>query len=436
MRNCQKIMHNIRQTYNFLLETIGNQMETTTIQQLQDNSIQIPIHFECEELEKIFIKAYSSNGKFLSQKDALKISEITINSFRRNCWDELVKLKHIHGRSKIKTPFTELKYFRNLKIIGANAFASGLHSIFEFTELELPDSIEEIGSLAFEQSSLEKFQLPKSIQKIGSSIVHFNVEAPEIIIPETTKMPSFGKFAFGKLGSATTIKVPEKYWIRYNNQNLLSKLGISVYALDEYQPEDSTFVPKKVKKGTLGEIEDLRLDLYSLGCYFRALKDEIAPNDIYTKFKLFQKNEPFCQLVPISDPTDWRYTNFQRTSISYRIDNRAQADQIWKDTKNDPEHILQTMKKLLSVIFLHDCQPKLIKSTKNGLIFNLNPKTNTDYMAGLFFVVSYNQNYAHEALTYLNKQLRPKLLNKFAKDYNKKFKKQLLQQFEDMMYLD
>ena len=83
------------------------------------------------------------------------------------------------GENPISVTVPESYRGKPVKEIGRSAFSYE----WNLTSVILPDTIEEIGPLAFEESSLEEITLPNGLQRIGLGAFS-NTKIKKLIIPE------------------------------------------------------------------------------------------------------------------------------------------------------------------------------------------------------------------------------------------------------------
>lgn len=138
---------------------------------------------------------------------------------------------------------SEVVLSKNLKEIPSRAFqaVNGTEGAVNFTEIEIPDGVEVIGSYAFGDNHFKNLVIPDSVKEIGSSAFFQTTEG---MVLETVKLSknleSIGSKAFGN-SNLSYVTIPATLTELNKNAFAGAKKGIVyLYASDEKQLEETS----------------------------------------------------------------------------------------------------------------------------------------------------------------------------------------------------
>lgn len=143
---------------------------------------------------------------------------------------------------------SEVVLSKNLKEIPSRAFQTinGTEGAANFTEIEIPDGVEVIGSYAFADNHFKNLVIPDSVKEIGSSAFFQTTEGMVLESVTLSKnLESIGSKAFGN-SNLSYVTIPSTLKELKKNAFAGAKKGIVyLYASDKKQLEEtSKFKPK------------------------------------------------------------------------------------------------------------------------------------------------------------------------------------------------
>ncbi len=204
------------------------------------------------------------------------VSDVWKNLEDENKYDIAIPSKSTNGNSVTK--------------IGNNAFASCTDDIYDYGTCNLkgviiPNSVIEIGEMAFVFNKLTSIKIPNSVTTIGEA-AFMNNNLTSVVIPESVITICNRAFAVNQL---TSVKIP----------NSVTMIGYAAFNIN-LLPDDQAFIYKRNEDGT----EDRTI----IVSYGGSKKDIKIPNNIITiEGDAFSGNQLTSVVIPNSVTTIGEY---------------------------------------------------------------------------------------------------------------------------------